>query len=108
MPLDVKRAIGPLDSLATQQWQQTDSVELHVVWLRHPAEFKQGRDQVNVRGDSVNRPPGFQPARPANKERHSDAALVDTPFAFEHSAVETRLLRAVVGQEKDQGVFGQL
>ena len=49
--------------------------------------------------------PGAGPAREA---RHADAALVDAALAHAHAAVVAHLLRAVVGQENDDGILGQL
>ena len=107
VPLEVERAVGPLDLAPLQQRQDAPPVELDAFRRLGAACLQQRGHDVDVRGDLFDLAPGLEARGPAHEERGADAPFVDAPLAGPHARVVALAVGAVVGQEDDDGVFGQ-
>ena len=109
VPLEKERAVGPGDLLASQERGEAPAVELHVLRFRHAAEFQHRGGNVNVRGDAVHPAPRFELRGPADEAKLVDAALVRRALPALKTCIEAVvLLAAVVGEEDDDRVVGQM
>ena len=102
-----EQSLRPGDLLALQQRREASTVER---WRRrqgHADEIEQGWQHIDMLGDLGHTFAGLEFSRPADEAGHALSALKEAALATAHAAVETRCVRAVVGGEHHEGVFGE-
>ena len=102
-----EQTLRPLYRPATQQRREASTVER---WRRrqgHADEIEQGWQHIDMLGDLGHTLAGLEFSRPADEAGHALSALKEAALATAHAAIETRRVRAVVGGEHHEGVFGE-
>ena len=102
-----QRAIRPALGLALKERDNAGAVELHPLGSRQPQQLDEGRQDVDVGGETIHvaaRIPTM--GRPMDKEGHSVATIVLTAFLGAHAGIEN--FRAtggsVVGGENEDRI----
>src|SRR5207248_1838625 len=68
-------------SALLQQWQQADAIEYLVGRWFDAADFEKRRNEVNAGNWRGTHRPALHDTRPANNQRHANAALVKVAFS---------------------------
>src|SRR5262245_10288571 len=98
MPLKKERAFLPFNFFTLQPRQQASAIDDAVSRQLGAAGFDKCGSHINVRGRDIELARLEMP-RPADEERHSQAALIHGSLAAAQAAVEACLGRAVVAEE---------
>ena len=102
-----EQTLRPLYRLATQQRREAHAIERLRLRQGHAREVEQRRQHIDVLSDLRHAHSRLDFSRPTDEAGHALSALEEAALATAHAAVESRCVRAVVGGEHHDGVFGE-
>src|SRR5262249_55184734 len=107
VPLEEKRALGPLLCCAGEQRRQVSTIDLDRCRRRGTESGSASVENIDG-GGGVRNSARSELARPAHETWHMDAALEDAALQPAQPGVIALLLRAVIRHEDDDRLAGHL